>query len=76
MDVWSRDFHFDYSYWSYDQLQEQRGGQPYASQEYVFNDLGQLVINNSMEGKIDNVRLVLLDSRDATSTLTCTMSEF
>ena len=55
MDVWTRDYKFDYSYWSYDHGESQsgrhgRGAQPYASQAHVFGDLGTLVLDNAMMG--------------------------
>ncbi|XP_025115263.1 kinesin-like protein KIF28P isoform X3 [Pomacea canaliculata] len=50
-------FSFDYSYWSHDGFKEQAGGilEPlpgsnYASQQIVFNDLGQDVLDNAFKG--------------------------
>jgi kinesin family protein 1 len=50
-------FTFDYSYWSHDGFTEQpdgvlaaNPGSSYASQQIVFNDLGQGVLNNAFKG--------------------------
>ncbi|XP_067652315.1 kinesin-like protein KIF28 [Haliotis asinina] len=49
-------FSFDYSYWSHDGFVEENGllvplpGSNYASQQHVFSDLGQGVLDNAFEG--------------------------
>jgi len=52
----TRDFAFDYSYWSHDNFKEEADGSlvptgsKYADQDRVFNDLGQGVLKNAFEG--------------------------
>merc|ERR1711988_116290 len=48
-------FSFDYSYWSHDNFSDNDGllvanNSKYASQQTVFDDLGQGVLNNAFEG--------------------------
>jgi kinesin family protein 1 len=53
----TKQFTFDYSYWSHDAYTEKDGGylvptneSNYASQQKVFDDLGKGVLNNAFEG--------------------------
>ena len=56
-DAKPRKFTFDYSYWSHDGYKEEPDGTlvatspNYATQRKVFDDLGQGVLKNAVEGK-------------------------